>query len=235
MLLIKNKLQSIKTNINFLEKKYARSSHTIELLAVSKTKSVELIQQAYDAGQRSFGENYVQEAIEKINYFKSVARLITWHFIGSLQSNKARVVAENFNWVQTIDSIKLAEKLNAFRPDDLDKLNVCIQVNISDESQKSGIKFSELDKLVFEIEKLPRLRLRGLMAIGFANHPKENKKAYENLYKAFQALKLNYDSVDTLSLGMSQDMALAIEHGSTMVRIGRAIFGERKVRESYEK
>lgn len=201
----------------------------IDLLAVSKTKPINLIQQAYDSGQRNFAENYLQEAVEKIAQLKSDYPDIVWHFIGKLQSNKAKLAAENFDWVQSIDSLKLAEKLNKLRPENLPVLNICIQVNITNEPQKSGVSMSEINQLAEKISQLPRLRLRGLMAMGYAgaNNMAKNKVCYQNLYQVFQCLKSNYSSIDTLSLGMSQDMALAIEHGSTMVRVGTAIFGER--------
>lgn len=227
---IKKNLQHIDTQINLLAQQYHQVPNNINLLAVSKTKPVDLIQQAYDWGQRNFAENYLQEAVEKIAQLKSNYPDIVWHFIGKLQSNKAKIAAETFDWVQSIDSLKLAEKLNKFRPENLPVLNICIQVNITNESQKSGVAISEINQLAEKISQLPRLKLRGLMAMGYAgaNNMAKNKACYQNLYQVFQGLKSNYSSIDTLSLGMSQDMALAIEHGSTMVRVGTAIFGERK-------
>lgn len=199
------------------------------LLAVSKTKPASAIAEAIDAGQRAFGENYVQEGVDKIQHFRE-ARVegLTWHFIGPLQSNKSRLVAEHFDWCHTVDRLRIATRLNEQRPDAMAPLNVLIQVNISDEQSKSGIALSELDALAAAVAALPRLRLRGLMAIPAPEKEYARQFAVASeMAAAFATLKARYPTVDTLSLGMSDDMEAAIAAGSTMVRIGTAIFGAR--------
>lgn len=229
--LTEKNLEKIKNEINMLEEKYSRYKNSVKLLAVSKAKSIELIQLAYKQGQNNFGENYLQEALEKIENLRLVSPAIIWHFIGRLQSNKAKLAAQNFDWIQTVDSLKLAEKLSHFRLESQPKLNICIQVNITAEPKKSGVSLGEVSSLAEKIMQLPKLKLRGLMAIGFADmkYLEENKRLYQDLNKVFQDLKLSYLSIDTLSIGMSQDLELAIANGSTMVRVGRAIFGEREL------
>ena len=198
----------------------------MKLLAVSKTKPVSDIVQAYKAGQRLFGENYGQEGVEKIQMLQSLDD-IEWYFIGPLQSNKTRLVAENFDWVQAIDRLKIAKRLNdQVIPNK--KLNVCIQVNIDDDENKAGIDVNELHDFAKAINELPNLRLRGLMTIPKANQSQAQQTAsFEHMAALFNNLKKQYSSVDTLSMGMSGDMQNAIDNGSTMVRIGSAIFGLR--------
>lgn len=209
---------------------YQAKRSDVKLLAVSKTKPTAAIQAAIDAGQRAFGENYVQEGVEKVQFFANQPDL-EWHFIGALQSNKTRVVAEHFDWVQTIDRLKIAERLNEQRPAELAPLNVLIQINISDEQSKSGIAPNELMPLAYAISALPRLKLRGLMAIPQPESvPERQKIALNAMYSLFQQLQAEFDGIDTLSMGMSDDMQAAIECGSTMVRIGTAIFGARDYR-----
>lgn len=209
---------------------YQAKRSDVKLLAVSKTKPTAAIQAAIDAGQRAFGENYVQEGVEKVQFFANQPDL-EWHFIGALQSNKTRVVAEHFDWVQTIDRLKIAERLNEQRPAELAPLNVLIQINISDEQSKSGISPAELMPLAHAISTLPRLKLRGLMAIPQPESvPERQKIALNAMYALFQQLQTEFDGIDTLSMGMSDDMQAAIECGSTMVRIGTAIFGARDYR-----
>jgi pyridoxal phosphate enzyme (YggS family) len=204
-----------------------RPPNSVKLLAVSKTKPVSDIIEAYEAGQRLFAENYVQEGVEKV---QELAHLndIEWHMIGPIQSNKTKVVAEHFHWVQSVDREKVARRLNDQRPDNLSALNVCIQLNIDDEDSKSGVKPSELDGLIQFIESQEKLRLRGIMAIPKAN-PSEEEQAHtlgklKELYDHYHKSLANFD---TLSVGMSSDMNAAIKNGSTMVRIGTAIFGKR--------
>lgn len=224
---IEQNLNKIQQQICQFSEKSHRLPQDIRLLAVTKTKPVSDIEQAIRVGQYCFGENYVQEGVEKIAYFKDNAQL-EWHFIGSLQSKKTRLVAENFDWMQTLDRLKVAIRLNEQRPQKLAPLNVLIQINISDEKSKSGINPNEMFAFAKEISQLPNLKLRGLMAI-----PKEEielakqKIALSKMQKLFEALKQLYPEVDTLSMGMSGDMQAAIECGSTMVRIGSAIFGAR--------
>lgn len=204
-----------------------RPEQSVRLLAVSKTKPISAIAEAIEAGQRAFGENYVQEGIEKIQHFAENDTL-EWHFIGLLQSNKTRVVAEHFDWVQTIDRLKIAQRLSEQRPERLPALNVLIQINISDEASKSGISAKEMVELATQISQLPRLKLRGLMAIPKPeSEPEQQKIALAQMNELFLQLQSQFEGIDTLSMGMSDDMPSAIECGSTMVRIGTAIFGAR--------
>lgn len=191
----------------------------VTLLAVSKGQSLERIREAAAAGQLAFGENYVQEALDKI----AALPALEWHLIGPLQSNKTRLAAEHFAWVQTIDRERIARRLSEQRPAGMAPLNVLIQVNASGELSKSGVAFAEVDALASAVCRLPNLRLRGLMAIPEPGAPRER---YRETRALFDALKGRY-TWDTLSMGMSADMALALAEGSTMVRIGTAIFGPR--------
>lgn len=203
---------------------------TIVLVAVSKTKSISLIEEAIKAGQHQFGENYVQEGVKKINYFleNTPTIPIVWHFIGPLQSNKTRLVAQYFDWVQTIDRIKIARRLNAQRPANTLPLNVLIQINISDELSKSGVNACDLPELARQIAALPNLKLRGLMAIPASLASTDHQlKVFKRMFELFSELKRQYPDVDTLSMGMSSDIQTAILAGSTMVRVGHAIFGHR--------
>lgn len=202
----------------------------VKLLAVSKTKPVSDILQAYQAGQIAFGENYVQEGVEKIHHFEQQQITLEWHFIGPLQSNKTRLVAENFDWMQTLDRSKIADRLNEQRPHYKAPLNVLIQINISDESSKSGIAPEAMLSLAKHIQNLPHLRLRGLMAIPApTTNLTEQEATFTRMQVLFQQLQqaLPEANIDTLSMGMSDDMSSAIKCGSTMVRIGTAIFGQR--------
>lgn len=222
---ISENLSRIQQQIEQISAEYQREN--VRLLAVSKTKPVQAIEEAIRAGQCAFGENYVQEGVEKIAYF-SGNKSLEWHFIGPLQSNKSRLVAEHFDWIQTVDRFKIAERLNDQRPEHLPPLNVLIQINISDESSKSGIQPEEMFSLAEKITQFPRLKLRGLMAIPKPeSKPEQQKIALRKMKDLFNRLQQQFESVDTLSMGMSDDMASAIECGSTMVRIGTAIFGER--------
>lgn len=224
---ISHNLATISQQIQQLSTQFERPENAVKLLAVSKTKPIEAIESAIAAGQRAFGENYVQEGVEKIQHFAGQSGL-EWHFIGALQSNKTRVVAEHFDWVQTIDRLKIAERLNEQRPAGLPPLNVLIQINISDETSKSGISPAEMLSLARAISRLPNLKLRGLMAIPKPESETARQKiALQAMQTLFQQLQAEFDGIDTLSMGMSDDMAAAIECGSTMVRIGTAIFGAR--------
>lgn len=222
---ISENLSRIQQQIKQISAEYQREN--VRLLAVSKTKPVQAIEEAIRADQCAFGENYVQEGVEKIAYF-SGNKSLEWHFIGPLQSNKSRLVAEHFDWIQTVDRFKIAERLNDQRPEHLPPLNVLIQINISDESSKSGIQPEEMFSLAEKISQFPRLKLRGLMAIPKPeSEPEQQKISLRKMKDLFNRLQQRFESVDTLSMGMSDDMASAIECGSTMVRIGTAIFGER--------
>lgn len=207
-----------------------RASNEVRLLAVSKTKSVAEISTAFEAGQSAFGENYVQEGVDKIQYFQAQGLQLEWHFIGPLQSNKTRLVAEHFDWIQTLERVKIADRLNEQRPADKAPLNVLIQINISDEETKSGISPHEMLNLAKHIENLPHLSLRGLMAIPApTENIAEQESAFKKMAALFEQLKQAFPAqpIDTLSMGMTDDMPSAIKCGSTMVRIGTAIFGAR--------
>jgi pyridoxal phosphate enzyme (YggS family) len=205
---------------------YKRKPDSILLLAVSKKKPATDIRQAWELGQRDFGENYLQEALQKVEELKDLD--ITWHFIGAIQSNKTRNIAEAFDWAHCIDRAKIARRLSEQRPPDLGPLNVCIQVNIDHESSKAGIELAELPELANAIHQLPGIRLRGLMTIPA---PQESfdlqRSAFAKLANALESLRQQGIDCDTLSMGMTQDMEAAIAEGSTLVRIGTAIFGER--------
>jgi len=193
----------------------------VTLLAVSKTQSADRIREAFDAGQKAFGENYVQEAVQKM---EGLPPSLEWHLIGPLQSNKTRIAAERFAWIQTVASEKIARRLSEQRPAHLPPLNVLIQVNVSGEASKSGLELDEVEDLARAIAALPRLKLRGLMAIP---EPGAERSRYASVKKVFEKLKSRF-GFDTLSMGMSDDLEVALAEGSTMVRIGTAIFGPRK-------
>ncbi|CNI52448.1 alanine racemase domain-containing protein [Yersinia frederiksenii] len=227
---IEQNLQDVRTRIAAAARNCARSPEEVTLLAVSKTKPVTAIEEAITAGQYAFGENYVQEGVDKIHYFADSlhANNLEWHFIGPLQSNKSRLVAENFAWCHTVDRLKIAQRLSAQRLSEMPALNVLIQVNISDEQSKSGIALAELPALAASISELPQLHLRGLMAIPAPETDYQRQLAvFEQMNQAFLTLKASYPQMDTLSMGMTDDMAAAIAAGSTLVRIGTAIFGSR--------
>src|SRR5471030_171831 len=221
-------LQDVREQIAAAAQRCERPLEEITLLAVSKTKPASAVEEAIAAGQLAFGENYVQEGVDKIAHFAGHQPALTWHFIGPLQSNKSRLVAENFDWCHTVDRLKIAQRLNEQRPENLPPLQVLIQVNISDEASKSGIALSEIDDLAEQISQMPNLALRGLMAIPAAETDYQRQLAvFTQMREAFDTLRQRYSQVDTLSMGMTDDMPAAIEAGSTMVRIGTAIFGAR--------
>ena len=205
-----------------------RVPSSVTLLAVSKTKSAEMVATLARQGQRDFGENYLQEAIEKIQLLREQAQCehIVWHYIGSIQRNKTRDIAEHFDWVQTLERDIIAKRLHEQRPADMPPLNVLIQVNIDQEDSKSGCLPEELPELIAVIKEYERLQLRGLMIIP----AKDNTNAFERTKQLFDDVKRTHPDLsqwDTLSMGMSDDMNEAIAHGSTMVRVGTAIFGKR--------
>jgi pyridoxal phosphate enzyme (YggS family) len=206
----------------------------VRLLAVSKTFDAAAVQAAWDAGQRAFGENYVQEAIAKIDAFAVIRANTEWHLIGPLQSNKTAVVAQHFDWVQTIDRLKIAQRLSEQRPSDLPPLSVCIQINVDGGKNKSGLAIQNADDLqalldmARQIGGLPRLILRGLLAIPEPQvDPIKQKAVFAKVRAAFDFLNHNGCKLDTLSMGMSADFEAAIAAGSTMVRVGSGIFGSR--------
>jgi len=205
-----------------------RSPQHVTLLAASKTCPAEAVRAALDSGQRAFGENYVQEALVKIEALADVRAQLEWHLIGPLQSNKTRIVAEAFDWVHTVDRLKIAERLSAQRPGNLPPLNICLQVNVDGESSKSGVMFDELPALAQTVATLPGLRLRGLMSIpepvdGLA----AQRAPHRRLHEAFVALQDQGLALDTLSMGMSADLEAAVLEGATLLRVGSAIFGAR--------
>ncbi|VAW64197.1 UPF0001 protein YggS [hydrothermal vent metagenome] len=210
--------------------KYHRNPNDVQLLAVSKTKPAEDIKAAFDAGQSRFGENYLQEALDKIS--KLNERAIEWHFIGTIQSNKTRELAGHFNWIHSVDRIKIAHRLSQQRPDSLTPLNICLQINMSAESSKSGFNLNEIEPAVNEISPLPGLCLRGLMAIpAKTDNITEQREVFARMKKLLETLQKNHPQMDTLSMGMSGDMEAAIAQGSTILRIGTAIFGARNITE----
>jgi pyridoxal phosphate enzyme (YggS family) len=223
---IAERLKSIQITVEQSTLDAHRPSNAVKLLAVSKTKPVSDIVHAYDAGQRLFGENYVQEGVEKIQALQTLDD-IEWHYIGPLQSNKTRLVAEHFTWVHALDRLKIAQRLNSQISTDK-TLNVCIQVNIDDDENKAGISADQLNDFAKAISELPNLSLRGLMTIPKANQSQAQQTAsFAQMSLLFDDLKKQYSSIDTLSMGMSGDIQNAINNGSTMVRVGTAIFGAR--------
>jgi pyridoxal phosphate enzyme (YggS family) len=202
---------------------YGRATKSVRLLAVSKGFAPEALREAAAAGQREFGESYVQEAVAKIPHLPRAG--LTWHFIGPIQSNKTRSIAEHFDWAHGIDRLQIAERLHAQRPDDMLPLQVCVQVNISGEASKSGCAPIEAAGLCQAVAGLPRLQLRGLMAIPAPGRGVRND--YRRLRELFESLQRSDLQIDTLSAGMSDDLEDAIAEGSTLVRVGTAIFGKR--------
>ena len=227
--LIEKNLHVISKKIEAFAIKHHRKPNDIRLLAVSKTKPAEAVKTAYDIGIRDFGENYLQDALSKIAILPDD---ISWHFIGAIQSNKTKLIAENFAWVHTVSTLKVVERLNRQRPESLPPLNICLQININQESNKSGIDTQnkkDLESLIERIRALPNLRLRGLMCIP------EATQYFEKQCQNFATLKIIFErlnqklslEMDTLSMGMSGDLEAAIKESSTMVRIGTDIFGKR--------
>jgi len=200
-----------------------RAADSVQLLAVSKTWPAASVREAIAVGQRAFGENYVQEAVDKVAELAGLD--LEWHFIGPLQSNKTRLVAENFAWAHSVDRLKIAERLAAQRPPGLSPLQVCIQVNVSGEASKSGCLPAEVSSLARAVTALPRLELRGLMAIP---EPSDDSARQREQFAVLRHLRDSLDmELDTLSMGMSHDLEAAIMEGSTLLRVGTAIFGER--------
>jgi pyridoxal phosphate enzyme (YggS family) len=223
---MRKNLNSVREQIEQAAFACKREPGSILLLAVSKKKPASDIRQVWELGQRDFGENYLQEALQKMEELKDLD--ITWHFIGAIQSNKTRNIAEAFDWAHCIDRAKIARRLSEQRPPDQEPLNVCIQVNIDHESSKAGIELAELPELASAIHQLPGIRLRGLMTIPAPQESFElQRPAFAKLADALESLRQQGIDCDTLSMGMTQDMEAAITEGSTLVRIGTAIFGER--------
>ena len=223
---LEERIKDVRLRLLRAETEALRQPGTVKLLAVSKTQGIDKIIRAYNAGLSAFGENYLQEALIKINTLSYLP--IEWHFIGTIQSNKAKKIAKNFSWVHSVYRNVIAEHLNLHRPSELPPLNVCLQLNL-DEDKEAGISPAKIAELINQVIILPRLKLRGFMVIPAANLNEEQQfhtflQVRDMMTKFNTELGLN---LDTLSMGMSDDMAEAVRAGSTMVRIGRAIFGER--------
>jgi pyridoxal phosphate enzyme (YggS family) len=227
---IAERISTTLTRIRHAEQRSGRLSESVTLLAVSKTKPAQRIRQAYSAGQRHFGENYLQDALPKIEQLADLD--ICWHFIGPLQSNKSRAVAEHFDWFHSLDRLKIAQRLSEQRPATLAPLNVCIQINISAEASKSGILPEDAAALVRQVQGLPGLRLCGLMAIPAASLDEASQReAFAALRLLLKTLQPLAPQMSTLSMGMSDDLEAAVAEGATLVRIGTAIFGARETLE----
>ncbi len=226
MISIADNIKSVSLRIQNATKSAGRQQGEVCLLAVSKTHPAEAIRAAHQNGLQHFGENYLQEALGKIETLRNLN--LIWHFIGPLQSNKTRPVAESFQWVHTLDRPKIARRLAEQRPSGLPPLNVCLQVNIDNESSKSGVTPTDVTALAAEVNALPNLTLRGLMCIPDPDRGTEHlRKCFRQMRLLKDELHAKYPSIDTLSMGMSQDLELAIAEGATIVRVGTAIFGAR--------
>jgi len=228
---VQARLRAVMERIGSAARAAGRDPASVSLVAVSKTFPAEAVAAAHAAGQEAFGENYVQEAVEKIARVRDLAPVTapTWHFIGPIQSNKTRWIAEHFDWVQSVDRLKIAERLSQQRPAERTLLNVLLQVNVSGEATKNGVSPAEIQVLARGVAALPRLQLRGLMAIPEPeNEPGRQVEPLLRMKQLFEALRRDYPGCDTLSMGMSADLEAAVAAGSTMVRVGTAIFGERE-------
>ncbi len=225
---IASQLQQVHARIALACAAAQRPVSAVTLLCVSKTHPADAVREAFAAGERHFGENYVQEGIDKIATLADLRNQITWHLIGPLQSNKTRVVAENLDWVHSVDRLKIAQRLSEQRPDHLPPLQICLQVNISGEESKSGLMPGELAEVAMAVSKLPRLQLRGLMSIPEPADTEAAQRApHVALRELFNTLNQSGLKMDTLSMGMTADMDAAILEGATVVRVGTAIFGAR--------
>ena len=224
------KMSKIKKNIKDIYNRLLKQSACnldIKLLVVSKSQSVKNIEEAYDAGQRLFGENYLQEALEKIQQINKPK--IEWHFIGPIQSNKCKLIAENFSWVQSIDRIKVASRINEYR-ESMPPINVCIQINISNELSKSGVQPHNLKAFINEMKSFRNLKLRGIMSIpSNTNSPDKLSEEFMELRKLYEEIKFSDPAIDTLSMGMSNDYLIAVKYGATLIRVGSGIFGSREL------
>lgn len=227
---IKKRFHSINDEIRLAEQQSGRAPDSVKLLAVSKTWPAEKLKLVAEEGQLRFGENYLQEALEKINALRDLK--LEWHFIGPIQSNKTRDIAAHFDWAQSVDRIKIARRLDEQRPVELPPLNVCIQVNIDEEDSKSGVAASDVMSLAESISQLDKLRLRGLMVIPAKQDDEAAQRdSFRRARDLYLSLQQRFDDIDTLSMGMTGDLHAAIAEGSTMVRIGTALFGQRDTRQ----
>ena len=228
MATIQSNLQAVNTRIAAACAAFGRDRADVRLVAVSKTWPAEAVREAAAAGQLDFGENYLQEALDKIAALSSMPAKLIWHFIGPLQSNKTRPVAEHFDWVHSVEREKIAERLNAQRPEGAPALNLCIQVNISGEASKSGVEPAALATLARAVARMPRLKLRGLMSVPEPTGDEAlSRRRFASLRKLLEELNRDGHALDTLSMGMTADLEAAVAEGATMVRIGTAIFGQR--------
>lgn len=219
-------LQHVRDRVAAAERQANRTPGSVQLLAVSKTKPATLIREAWAAGQQAFGENYAQEAEEKVRALTDLA--IQWHFIGPVQSNKTRGLANTMAWIHSVDRYKIAQRLSQQRRAELPPLNICLQVKLSDEATKFGVSASELPTLAAQVDGLANLRLRGLMAIPAASSEvTAQRAAFAQLRLLFERLRKSHPSLDTLSMGMSGDLEAAIAEGSNLVRVGTDVFGAR--------
>jgi PLP dependent protein len=234
---IADKLQNVRQRIQKSTIANGRKENDVQLLAVSKKKPAQALVDVYLQGQCHFGENYLSEALEKQTEVQAILEQgkgetsgpVVWHFIGPVQSNKTRAIAENFDWVHSVERLKIAKRLNEQRPEGRGPLNICIQVNIDEEASKSGILLEELPLLAQNISEFPNLCLRGVMCIPKSDQTEASlQETFQKMKAAYDALSDHHPSVDTLSMGMSGDMDMAIACGSTMVRVGTALFGERE-------
>jgi pyridoxal phosphate enzyme (YggS family) len=224
---IERRLESVLSAIRAAELRWNRPPDSVALLAVSKTHGVDAIRRCIDAGQRQFGENQLQEALGKIEILKE--QPLTWHFIGAIQSNKTRGIAERFAWVHSVDRLKIAQRLSAQRPPHLPPLNICLEINVSGESSKAGIAPSALPALADAVAQLPGIKLRGLMSVPApAMEFEAQRLPFRTLHALFTGLNDQGYDLDTLSMGMTDDMTAAIAEGATLVRVGTAIFGPRE-------
>ncbi len=224
--MLADKYDSVRRQILNACRDSRRPPESVQLLAVSKTRSADEVRQLHACGQTAFGENYLQEALDKIEALNDLP--LEWHFIGPIQSNKTRAIAEQFAWVHSVDRLKIARRLSEQRPESLPPLNLCLQVNISDEASKSGCTPAELPALARAVAALPGLRLRGLMAIPEPEtDPARQRAIFARVRKLMETLQAELPQLDTLSMGMSGDLDAAIAEGSTLVRVGTALFGPR--------
>lgn len=224
--MLAEKYDSVCQQIRNACKAAGRDADEVQLLAVSKTRAADEVRQLHDCGQTAFGENYLQEALDKIEALQDLP--LEWHFIGPIQSNKTRPIAESFNWVHSVDRLKIARRLSEQRPDALGPLNICLQVNISGEDSKSGCLPEEVPELAREVAALPNIQLRGLMAIPEPEtDPARQRATFARVRELMTSLQADLPQLDTLSMGMSGDLQAAIAEGASIVRIGTALFGPR--------
>lgn len=227
MTFISERLQAVQASIHEAALAAGRTLEDVKLLAVSKAHPAEALREAYKAGQRMFGENYLQEALNKQAELTDLA--IEWHFIGPIQSNKTQPIAQHFDWVHSVDRLKIAQRLDAARPEHSAPLNICLQVNVSQEESKSGLALEQAADLALAIQTMPRLKLRGLMAIPAPTKDIATQRhQFRQVRELFEQLNQQGLKLDTLSIGMSEDFPAAIAEGATIVRIGSAIFGPRQ-------